>query len=268
MYKNDKMIDSTIKIFDQNIFGKQKTQLLKFLESHLKNSSAMMKIMTPNPEQIVMANKQKTFAKALASADILIPDGIGLVIASEFLNFFKPSDYKAKIEERISGVDLVKDLLKVAISEKYKVLVIGGKNYENKNLQSESGELKDLAFGDGRLFWCEFTKNVENITDDELKTLREQIKKIKPNMVFVALGAPYQEKFIVENADFFSKLNISLIMAVGGSFDFLVGNVKRAPFWFRETGLEWLFRLFVEPWRFFRQLKLVEFVGLVLREVW
>lgn len=92
---------------------------------------------------------------------------------------------------------------------------------------------------------------------DEEKKIIEEIIESKPDIIFVALGAPKQEKWIWDNKD---KLPAKIAMGVGGSLDVLAGRVKRAPEFFRKAGLEWFYRLIKEPKRFFRMMKLPKFV--------
>jgi len=85
----------------------------------------------------------------------------------------------------------------------------------------------------------------------------------KIDILFVAFGSPKQEEWITKNLE---TLPVHVVMGVGGAFDFVSGAVSRAPVWIRKIGLEWLFRLAVEPWRIKRQLALIEFILLVLKE--
>jgi N-acetylglucosaminyldiphosphoundecaprenol N-acetyl-beta-D-mannosaminyltransferase len=89
------------------------------------------------------------------------------------------------------------------------------------------------------------------------------VKQPKPDIVFVAYGAPQQDKWIARNLD---RLGVPLAMGVGGAFDFIAGVAVRAPRWMQRLGLEWLHRLYREPWRWRRMLALPRFVGLVMRE--
>ena len=92
------------------------------------------------------------------------------------------------------------------------------------------------------------------------------IKQIKPRLVFVALGAPTQELWIAQHRNLLRKNNVEIAMAVGGSFDYLLNKVPRAPRWMQKLGLEWLFRLIIEPWRIKRQLRLIGFIALTIKK--
>jgi N-acetylglucosaminyldiphosphoundecaprenol N-acetyl-beta-D-mannosaminyltransferase len=85
----------------------------------------------------------------------------------------------------------------------------------------------------------------------------------KPNLIFAAFGSPFQEKWFYQNR---ARLQGICCVGVGGAFDFLSGNIQRAPIWIRKIGLEWLYRLIREPWRWRRQLRLLVFLKEVLKE--
>ena len=91
----------------------------------------------------------------------------------------------------------------------------------------------------------------------------EELKSKKTDILFVAFGSPKQEIWIAENLN---QLPAKVVIGVGGAFDFISGKVRRAPVFIRQLGLEWLFRLIIQPWRIKRQLKLLTFIDLVLKE--
>lgn len=95
---------------------------------------------------------------------------------------------------------------------------------------------------------------------DEESNIIEQINASNPDVLLVALGAPRQEKWIYKNKH---RLNAKICIGVGGTFDVLAGRAKRAPVFFQKNGLEWLYRLYKEPWRFIRMLDLPRFILLV-----
>lgn len=273
-------------LFGQKIFSGEAISLLKDIENHLKNGKKTISIFTPNPEQIVLSKKQKSFAKTLGFADILLPDGVGVVISSQFLALFGSAE---PIKERIAGVDVVENLLTLANENSYKVLVVGGKNYDGLSLAprlSEDDELEDHGSGDqvlgqwrletvanqktfskpDTIWWVEGFDDVNNQTKSQNDAILKKINQVKPDIVFVAFGAPYQEEWVVANSKQLESAQIKISMVVGGAFDMLLGKVSRAPKFMQSVGLEWLFRLIQEPWRWRRQLNLVHFVKLVVQE--
>lgn len=93
------------------------------------------------------------------------------------------------------------------------------------------------------------------------------IQSVAPDILFVAFGAPAQEKWVIEHKAVLEKAGVRLVMVVGGAFDMLLGKVERAPQWMRSIGLEWLYRLIQEPWRWKRQIALITFMKLVFQDL-
>ncbi|MBU0576817.1 WecB/TagA/CpsF family glycosyltransferase [Patescibacteria group bacterium] len=241
---------STSLLFDLNIFSRRKSSLLEILGKWLKENNGLKVIYTPNPEQIVQSRGNDKFKQALQRADILLPDGMGLVIASRFLSFFHQTQ---PLFERIAGVEVVESLLEMAHQQGSRVVVIGGRDYSPEDY---------FAYNRAKIYWTPGFKNVYQPTAVEKKHLEEFLVQVQPDLVLVAFGAPAQELWIDQHRDLLQKNGIKIAMAVGGSFDYLLGKIPRAPYWFKKLGLEWLFRLIIEPWRLKRQLRLISFVGL------
>lgn len=199
-------------------------------------------VYTPNPEQLVLASRDEEFHELLRQADYLIPDGVGLVWASG-------------VPARLTGADSVEFLLRYAWKHHLRVLLIGGRYQarENKLILRLDGQEMAINYACGY-------EQAQMPTKDEENRVQNLIKKIKPTIVMVALGAPAQEKWLAEHRMLLSENEVSLAMAVGGSFDFLTGKLKRAPVWMRQWRLEWLYRLVQEPKRWRRQLALPVFV--------
>lgn len=193
-------------------------------------------IVTPNPEIVLHARSDRAYREILANADLSIPDGIGLVWGSRALH----GVHKA-LKERVSGVDFLQSYLSYLVSKSYPpdrsytILFLGGRNGAGKEaahvLQKRFRHLTFYA--------------LENLKMRHRHFIINQL--IQPDCMFVALGAPKQEKWIAENLLQFPTIKVA--MAVGGSFDFISGRVLRAPYFMRKVGLEWLWRLIAQPWR-------------------
>ena len=219
----------------ETIFSEVKNYLL----GKLKKTPFI--IVTPNPEQLVLAQKDKEFLKLLNKADVSLPDGIGLVWAFRFLN---------QELSRISGVDFMSDLVRLANKNNWTIGLVGGWN------------------GVGEKALAELQKSYANlhgwaITPEETdeKKLAQHIADSNTKIVFVGLGAPKQEQYI----DVLKKHSGRVVfMAVGGAFDMIAGLIPRAPIWIQKIGLEWLYRLFQEPWRWKRQMALIQFFQLIV----
>ncbi len=196
-------------------------------------------IVTPNPEFIVEAESDLAFKKILNSADLSIPDGVGLKLAG--------------IKNRITGVDLMENLVELAAEKGYSVGLLGGRNNLAKltaeKLQNKSPGLK-VAFAE--------SGGEVDIQGKSLKSL----KSLKCDLLFVAFGHGKQEKWINNYLD---KIPVKVVMGVGGSFEYISGIVPRASKIVRDLGLEWLFRLILQPWRIKRQLALLKYLWLTFK---
>ena len=243
----------------------KKEEALEFIIKGLAQKGKKYKIFTPNPEMIVYANKDRRFKNVLNSADLALPDGMGLLWAAKILGI--------QLQNRITGVDFMEELCKEAAKWGLTVGLMGGgpKIAEKvaECLRRKYPSLKITFVGEE---WpstlssrpTERSKGVEAFGSEAQARRGSHLPKANAiDILFVALGFPKQEKWVDENL---AKIPVRAAMVVGGSFDYISGVVPRAPLFLRALGLEWLFRLIVQPWRIRRQLALIEFVFLVLKE--
>ncbi len=202
-------------------------------------------IFTPNSEIIMTAYKDEDFRKVLNRADLIIPDGIGVVYASKIL--------KDPLPERVAGYDLACNMLEIAAKEEKSVYFFGGKpgvaELAAEKLCETYPTLRVVGMKDGY-----FDAEKEQL-------IIEDIGNKKPDILFVCLGAPKQEKWIDAHKD---ELFSRLILGVGGSLDVWAGVAERAPLKYQKAGLEWLYRLMKQPSRFVRMLALPKFGFTVL----
>ena len=227
-------------------------------------------IVTPNPEQVVLAQKNKRFRQVLNQADLAIPDGIGLIWANKILSSVRmgskqKEESKGQTQDliklrRLSGVDLMIALCQLAAKKGWRVFLLGG----GPGMAAQAIDSINITRTKLKIASFEGAKNINQETKKEKEKARKLINKFKPDLLFVAYGAPYQELWIAENLPY---LKTKVAMGVGGTFDYLAGKVARAPKIVRQTGFEWLYRLIQQPWRWKRQLRLIEFCWLVLKEI-
>ncbi|TDL32614.1 glycosyltransferase [Jeotgalibacillus sp. S-D1] len=203
-------------------------------------------IVTANPEIVMYAKNNKGFSSIIQNADVIVPDGIGVVLSSKLL--------KTPVEERIAGYDLFLRLLKEANHYKKKVFFLGA-TQENvsKVVSKVKNEYPNVDITGYRSGY--------NLPSDE--SMVELINDLQPDIVFVALGYPKQEEWIHHNLPQF---NQGLFVGLGGSFDVYSENLKRAPVLFQKLYLEWLFRLAQEPTRWKRMLSIPQFMAMVFKE--
>jgi N-acetylglucosaminyldiphosphoundecaprenol N-acetyl-beta-D-mannosaminyltransferase len=238
---------------------------------NLVKSDKQYQIMTTNSEHIVLSQNDYRFKKIINQSTLSTADGSGVVWAARILDQTKKTMIKY---QRLSGIDLMTALCRLAAKKKWRVFLLGGKN----NVAAQAAEkLKKFnypirsVFGykDGplrqslKIDYFQGPKNIKKETKAERRLAIKAINKFKPHLLFVAYGTPMQEKWIAANL---KKLKVKVAMGVGGAFDILAGRVKRAPRRMRKMGLEWSWRLICQPWRWRRQLRLIKFVFLVLKE--
>lgn len=202
-------------------------------------------IVTANPEIVMYANEDKEYMKIIQEADYVVPDGSGILLASKRL--------KQPLQERITGYDLMMELLKEANDENWSIYFLGGKEEVNikavNRIQEQFPKVNIIGRHHGYFS-----------LDDE--KVPNEIRSLKPDLVFVALGFPRQEQWIYRHYNTFEK---GVFIGVGGSVDVLAGTVKRAPQFWQKIQLEWLYRLLQQPSRWRRMLALPKFLLKVLK---
>jgi len=199
-------------------------------------------ICTPNAEIMMEAQSDTRLKGILNSAEMVIADGAGVVLASKILGCKPPL-------RRTPGYDLVKRLLSNSAESPFSFYLLGGKpgvaETAAEKLMSATPSLKIAGFCDGYF------------SEESTPKIIEQINASGAEILLVALGAPKQEKWMYDNK---SLLNPAVCIGIGGSLDVLAGKVALAPDFFRNNGLEWLYRLFKEPRRLRRMLRLPKYV--------
>ncbi len=196
-------------------------------------------VFTPNSEIVQLAIEDKSVMKTVNTADLIVPDGIGVIYASKILG--------TPLKEKVAGFELASNILPHCEKMGLKLFFLGGAPLVAEKaaakIKMKYEKIKICGTHDG------YFKN----DDDVIRLINEK----QPDILFVCLGAPKQEKWIEKNKD---KINTKVMMGLGGSLDVFAGNVKRAPDIFIKLGLEWFYRLIKEPKRFFRMLKLPKFL--------
>ncbi|MEK6455942.1 WecB/TagA/CpsF family glycosyltransferase [Caldifermentibacillus hisashii] len=201
-------------------------------------------VVTANPEILMKANEEPDFMQLIQQATYITADGIGIVKAAKLLNDPLPG--------RVTGYDTMMQLLKIANEKHYRIYLLGAKretiDKTVANLHHQFPNIQIVGYHDGYFDW-------------ENNTIAKEVAALKPDMTFVALGVPKQEKWIAENYHHFTH---GLFMGIGGSFDVIAGTVKRAPEIWQKLNLEWFYRLIKQPTRWRRMLALPRFAGRIL----
>jgi N-acetylglucosaminyldiphosphoundecaprenol N-acetyl-beta-D-mannosaminyltransferase len=217
-----------------NVISSSITSVLASVEDFIAHNSKFY-IVTPNPELILMAQDNLNLKEALNSANLPVPDGVGLKIADSALTIIK-------------GRELFLELIKLANKRSWKVFLLGGLDVEavkaGSSLKSQFPGIKIESAGGPKLSVNAIPLGI-NERKTEIETI-DRINKFAPQLLFVAFGNPKQEIWIHKNL---SKLKIGGAMAVGGTFRYIAGITPLPPKWMAKAGLEWLWRLITEPSR-------------------
>lgn len=204
-------------------------------------------VYTPNSEIVMQAQRNPEFKNILNSADLLVADGAGVVLASKLL--------KTPLKEKVSGIDLAKNLFRVFSGKNVSFYILGGQpgvaEMAAINLIAEYKKIKIAGYDHGY-----FKPEEEN-------DVIQRINGVKPDIVLVGMGAPKQEYWINRNL---YRLNCKVLIGVGGSIDVFAGKVSLTPEFIRKAGFEWLHRLIREPRRIKRMMDLPRFMILTLKK--
>lgn len=194
-------------------------------------------VFTPNVDHVVKAERHSDFRRAYSHADLCLADGMPLLWASRLLG--------SPLPEKVSGSDLVLPLVRMAAKRRWRVYLLGGR----PGVAEQAGEKLARELG-ARIVGTD-SPNIDS--DGNADSSEETLKRLRaasPDLVLVALGAPKQELWIDRFSD---RLGPAVSIGVGGSLDFITGEVKRAPAWMSRAGIEWLYRLLQEPRRMWRR---------------
>lgn len=225
-----------------NVSTQNEEKLLDNIFNDYKNNNQLF-IVNINPEIIVANHKNKQIKDIFNKQKYQIPDGAGVVWASK--------RKKGNIKNRITGIDFMLQICEKSQEYSSKIFLYGGK----EKIAAKAAEELKLQYPQINI------AGTCNGYEDENKVI-DKIQKSNADILFVGIGSPKQEEFIIKNKD---KLkNVKILMPVGGSFDVISKNKKRAPKWIIKLNLEWFYRLLQEPKRILRQIKLIKFIFMVI----
>ena len=201
-------------------------------------------VATANAEMIMQAQSDEELRKILNQADMVVPDGAGVLWAGETLGTPFP--------ERVTGADLSTELLRIAGKEGWPVYFLGGA----PGVAKKAADTFMSAHGTFSLVGCH-----DGYFDEaEEKKIIAQIRESGAKLLLVGLGVPKQEKWLYRHKD---ELGPVLAMGIGGVFDVMSGNLKRAPLWMQRNRLEWAYRLYLQPSRIGRMMAIPRFMRAV-----
>ena len=240
MGKNQKY--KSIDMLGYEIFAANMDECLEVVLSKEK-----VHIVSGNPEVLYTGlNDKNLFDNFTSDKSLIIPDGVGVQISAKIL--------KTPVEEKIAGIELMKKILEKCEDSGEGIYLLGA---SEENLKAcVANILRDYP----RINISGYHNGFFDL--DNPREILEEIKEKKPMAVFVAMGCPRQEKFIVRYMD---ELPCKIFMGVGGSFDVIAEKVNRAPRWMINIGMEWAYRVSKEPWRIKRLGSIPKFIGIVIK---
>jgi N-acetylglucosaminyldiphosphoundecaprenol N-acetyl-beta-D-mannosaminyltransferase len=228
-------------------FSKLGMQATVNLITSMIESRRPHQIITANPIMVMSAVESPDYMNIMKQADLIVPDGAGVVWAAQYIG--------NPVTERVTGFDLLHQMMKLGETEGWKVFLVGASpeiiSAAAENLKQQYPSLKIVGYRDGYF------------QADEDDAVIENIQAHQPDILLLGRSADKQEPWIAKHKN---KLQIPVIMGVGGSFDVLSGKLKRAPKMFQWLRLEWFYRLLQEPWRYKRMLVLPRFALKVIGE--
>lgn len=228
----------SVKILDYRIYSETKMELIEYL----RDIKHKVHIVSGNPEVLYSGLSNLELKENFKSEEaVIIPDGIGTVLSAKILG--------TPVQEKIAGIEVMEEIIKFCEDECKPIYLLGAKQ------EILDKCISNLKMMHPRLEIVGSYNGYFNI--DECENIINDIENKRPYCIFVAMGAPRQEIFITK---YMHRLPCTIFMGVGGSFDVISGNSKRAPKWMIKIGIEWLYRVLKEPWRLKRLSSIPKFI--------
>lgn len=195
-------------------------------------------VVTPNAQHILTLQKDADFQEIYRQAFLTVPDGVPLLWAAKFL--------QTPLKGRVNGTDLFEKVCEGAASKGLKIFLLGGR----PGAVEQAAEVLQGRYLGLKIVGMYCPPYGFESQPEELEIINSHIRDASPDILFVGLGAPKQEKWIYAN---YQQLKVPISLGIGVSFELVAGMVKRAPIWMQNSGLEWLFRFMVEPKRLWQR---------------
>lgn len=237
-----------IEFLDYKVDNLSMDETLNYIENAIDNNQHIIRE-DLNAAKVVWMKKDRDYAKLIIDANLINADGQSVVTASKWLG--------NPIKERVSGIDLMENLVRLAYKKGYTIFFFGAREEIVQTVvEKYSNEYSSSIIAGYR--------NGYFTTEDEA-IIAEEIRQSGANIVFIGISSPLKEQFV---HNYKNKMNVNLLMGVGGSFDVIAGKVKRAPLWMQRSGLEWFYRFLQEPRRMWKRYLYTNsmFIWLVFKE--
>lgn len=227
-------------------------ELLETIRQHIRAGDGLLHVVTANPEYVMTARNDPAFRRAVNSAPVVTVDGAGLAVAMRLL-------HPAIHSERYTGVTLTPDMAELSAETGAGLYLLGAA----PGVAQRAAEELAMRFPNVNVagMWAEGSPR----ESDDAESIR-RIRASGATILLVAYGAPAQIHWIARNAPDLERIGVKVVSGIGGALDYISGHTPWAPPIVRRLGLEWLYRLIREPWRWRRQLVLPIFALMVLKE--
>jgi N-acetylglucosaminyldiphosphoundecaprenol N-acetyl-beta-D-mannosaminyltransferase len=222
-------------------------QAIAYAREALRTGRRPHSVFAVNPEKSFSVPRDPILYETFKNADLLIPDGIGVVLAARILH--------GAVLSRVPGVELMQNICKLAADEGYSIFIYGAR--EDVNLKA--AEMLKTRYPELRITG----RSNGYVKEDEMEDLIGRINESQAQVLFLALGSPKQEQWYAARGKYLE--HVKVCQGIGGSLDTIAGNVKRAPEIWCRFSCEWLYRLLVDPRRIKRQKVLPLFAMRVMR---
>lgn len=230
------------------------TEVLARLEQFIQERR-FHQVATANTDFLINALNDPELQHILRNADLVMPDGMPVVWAARMM--------RSALPERVTGADIVPELASLAARKGYRLYMLGAR----PDVAQRARERMEADYPGVQIVGC-VSPPVARLIEMDHEALLADIERAQPDILLVAFGNPKQEKWIYLNRDRLS--SVPICIGVGGTFDFLAGNITRAPAWMQRSGIEWLYRLSQEPRRLWKRYvrDILQFSRYLLRQWW
>jgi len=242
----------TVKICGIDIHNVSMEEAVDIIDGFIKERGVHY-VVTPNTDHIVKLKRDPEFKEIYEKASLILADGMPILWAAKFLG--------APLQEKVSGSDLFPRLCEASARKGYKLFFLGGR----PGAALKAAEVLGKRYPGIKIIGIYSPPHGFEKDAEEDKKILTLIRTAGPDILFVGLGAPKQEKWISAH---YQELNVPVSIGVGVSFEFVSGMVRRAPLWMQKSGLEWLWRLMIEPARLWKRYLVddMEFFWFVLKQ--
>ncbi|WP_373231287.1 WecB/TagA/CpsF family glycosyltransferase [Cohnella sp.] len=244
---------SKVQLFELPFDNFNYEDLMLYIDSLIQSGESAY-IVTCNVDHLIKLKKDEHFRRVYSEAGSIVADGMPIVWASRILR--KP------LKQRVSGADMLRKLGRSLEERSYRMFFLGA----SEGVAEKAKQQLLTVFPKLQIVGTHSPSYGFERNEEENERIIKIIREAKPDIVWVGVGAPKQEKWI---HNYHRRYGTSVSIGVGAAFDFISGNVKRAPLLVQKLGLEWLWRLFQEPKRLWKRYLIddMQFLGLLLKEI-